>query len=506
MELTVIGLSTVPIFFALELNRRNNTQVAGTIIAIVLTITVTVLAALGQGIYDIAVMFYPTILIFASFILGRNNIIYLAFLLIICVGWLIFGDIYGLYQSAFPEQSYPRQFYIASIILIVTAVAVQFLSETMRNNVIAIRRELEERKKAERALQEAEELYRNMVEETSVITYRDTAERESKTVYISPQIKNILGYSQQEWLENPSLWAKLTHPDDLPDVFAKISEYLETGNKGLSEYRMLSKNGRWGWFQDKSVVVKNDSGKPQYIHGVLIDISERKQAELKLKQREAILSAVAQTAQQLLKTSNWRVEMNNILRMLVEATGASHVYIFENHPGKDGVMLSSIKYEWTVPGMKPELHNPIYQDTRLIPTIPGLEDWYASLNIGRAFYGSKQQYPRYWKRVFAEQGLKPLLVVPIYVNDQWQGIIGYDDFVNEMPWSQAEIDALMAAAGNLGTAISRQQADTALRASEEKFQLVFHKTFVPMLISRAKDQAILEVNQAFCNGTGYATE
>src|SRR5258706_6351030 len=153
--------------------------------------------------------------------------------------------------------------------------------------------------------------------------------------------------------------------------------------------------------------------------------------------------------------------------------------------------------------MKPELHNPIYQDTRLIPTIPGLEDWYASLNIGRAFYGSKQQLPLYWKRVFEEQGLKTLLDMPIIVNDQWWVIIGFDDFMNEMPWSQAEIDALMAAAGNLGTAISRQQSDTALRASEEKLQLVFHKTFVPMLISRAKDQVILDANVAFSQGTGY---
>src|SRR5690349_11465233 len=61
IELTVIGLSTVPIFFALELNRRNNTQVAGAIIAIVSTIMVTALATLGQGIHDIAIMSYPAI-------------------------------------------------------------------------------------------------------------------------------------------------------------------------------------------------------------------------------------------------------------------------------------------------------------------------------------------------------------------------------------------------------------------------------------------------------------
>jgi PAS domain S-box-containing protein len=75
-----------------------------------------------------------------------------------------------------------------------------------------------------------------------------------------------------------------------------------------------------------------------------------------------------------------------------------------------------------------------------------------------------------------------------------------------MPWSQAEIDALMAAAGMLGTAISHQQSDDALRASEEKFQLAFHHTFVPMVISRADDNRILDVNRAFCKGIGYTRE
>jgi len=374
IELMVMGISALPILFALELNRRNNIQLAGTIIAVALTLMITILATIGQGIYDIAVMAYPAILIVASLILRRNTTIYLTVFLIACIGWLIFGEMYGFYQPQFPDQSYARQFYVASIILIITALAVQFLNNTVRSNVIAIQHELE----------------------------------------------------------------------------------------------------------------------------------ERKLAELKLKQREAILSAVAHIAQQLLKASNWRDEINAILEKLGKATGASHVYIFENHlrPG-DGILLSSMKYEWTATGIKPELDNPNFQDSYLRPSVPGLEDWYANLNTGKPFYGSAQQYTRFWKKVFEPQGLKTLLDVPIYVNDQWWGIIGFDDFVNEMPWSQAEIDALMAAAGNLGTVISRQQSDIALRASEEKFQLAFHHTFVPMIISRAHDRIILDANHAFCKGTGY---
>jgi len=100
--------------------------------------------------------------------------------------------------------------------------------------------------------------------------------------------------------------------------------------------------------------------------------------------------------------------------------------------------------------------------------------------------------------------LKTLLDVPIHVDGQWWGIFGFDDFINEMPWSQAEIDALVAAASNLGTAIERQQSDDALRVSEEKFQHAFHHTYVSMAISQAADSTLLDVNDAFTKVTGYS--
>ena len=505
-ELVVFAAGIIPTLFTLELNRRNNTQAAGSVLAVSLTILVTVMATIGAGIYDIAVMSYPAILIIASLILRRNNTIYLTFFILACIGWLVFGGSMGLYHPQFPGQIYSRQFLITGTILIITAFAVQILSKTMRKNALAFQKELDERKRIEKALRDAEELYRTMVERTSVITYRDTAELESETTYISPQIKELLGYSQEEWKENPKLWLKITHPDDLQSVRDMIAACIATGERTVLEYRLLSKNGSWLWFRDESVLVREMNGKPSFIHGVLIEITDRKEAEQKIQQREAILSAVAQTAQLLLRSSDWRTEINTILKLLGEATGASHVYIFENHEGTDGTLLSSQTYEWAAPGIEPEITNPVYQNTHLIPKEPGLEEWYTILKSGKPFYGSEQQYPGYWKQVFNERGLKTLLDMPIFVNGNWWGIIGFDDFVHEMPWSQAEINALVAAAGNLGTAIERQQADDARRASEEKFQNAFHHTYVSMAISSTRDHTLVDVNEAFCKVTGYSRE
>jgi PAS domain S-box-containing protein len=505
-EFIVMAFGTLPILATLELNRRDNTQTAGGILAVSLTVLTTVLATMGAGIYDIAVMSYPAILVIGSLILKRGSTDYLTLLIIGCVAWLVLGSTLGFYQPDYPEQTLNRQFLIVSIILMITAFAVRILSGMIHRNVIAMKHELDERKKIETTLRETEELYRDMVERTSVITYRDTADLESKNIYVSPQIQDLLGYSQEEWQADPLLWLKVTHPDDLATVKEMIAACLESGERTVAEYRLLSKRGEWVWFRDESVLVKDASGKPQYIHGVLIEITDRKKVEEKVHQREAILGAVAQTAQQLLRASDWRKEINTILKLLGEATGASHVYIFENHMGPDTVMLSSQTYEWAAPGMTPELNNPVYQNTRLVPTSPGLEDWYSNLSNGKPFYGSGHQYPRYWKRVFEERGLKTLLDMPILVNGEWWGIIGFDDFVNEMPWSQAEIDALAAAAGNLGTAIARQQSDAALRASEEKFQHAFHHTYVSMAISRTTENTLMDVNDSFCKATGYSRQ
>jgi PAS domain S-box-containing protein len=505
-EAVVTAASLILILTAMELNRRGRVQFAVGIVAVILVLTVTALTTIGQGIHDIGIIAYPAILLIAGLIMRRRSVLLLTILTIVCTGWLVFGDMYGLYKPAPPTHGITTDFLLVTGTLVVTAVFVQMLANTLNKNLVLRSKDMQKRLGTERALREAETMYRALVEQTTVVTYRDTADLEGSPLYISPQIEKLIGYTAEEWTSKPGFWQALVHPDDLLKVVGVVEQYITTGKRTISEYRLRAKDGRWVWVRDEAVVIKDDAGNPQFVHGVYIDITEQKEAELKLKQREAILGAVAETAQLLLKSGNWRDEINLILKLLGEATGASHVYIFENHPGLEGVMLSSQRYEWAAPGVIPELNNPVYQNTRLIPTTPGLEDWYSNLGNGRSFYGSRKQYPRYWKKVFAERGLKTLLDVPVLVNGSWWGIIGFDDFVNEMPWSQAEIDALVAAAGNLGTAISRQQSDASLHASEEKFQLAFHRTFVPMLISRASDQMILDANQAFCNGAGYTRE
>ena len=151
--------------------------------------------------------------------------------------------------------------------------------------------DITERKLAEEALHESEEQYRTLVEQLPAIIYiDDNTEVEGRTAYISPQIETILGFTPQEWqVESPDLWSKQVHPDDLEQAHAGYMRCFLYGEAFDAEYRIHASDGRLLWFRDQAVMLPNENGKPHLIHGVIFDITERKQAEETIREYAANL-------------------------------------------------------------------------------------------------------------------------------------------------------------------------------------------------------------------------
>jgi diguanylate cyclase (GGDEF)-like protein/PAS domain S-box-containing protein len=136
-----------------------------------------------------------------------------------------------------------------------------------------------EREHEVRKLREAEAKYRLLVEQIPVVTYVDAVDRSSSTLYMSPQVHEVLGYSPEEWTGDPSLWARLLHPDDRERVLAENTRTNATGEPFREEYRMFHRDGRVVWVQDEAALVTDDAGRPRFWQGVIVDITERKRAE-----------------------------------------------------------------------------------------------------------------------------------------------------------------------------------------------------------------------------------
>jgi PAS domain S-box-containing protein len=131
------------------------------------------------------------------------------------------------------------------------------------------------RKEAEFRRAEAEARYRALVEQTPAIAYIDAIEGPVSTLYISPQTTEILGYTPEEWYEDPQLWSKIVHPDD-----ATRDDYVdESGLPVSSEYRLIAKDGRAVWVHDQASLISDEDGKPKFWQGLLVDITAQKEAE-----------------------------------------------------------------------------------------------------------------------------------------------------------------------------------------------------------------------------------
>jgi PAS domain S-box-containing protein len=139
-------------------------------------------------------------------------------------------------------------------------------------------------------LHQAVTSYRTLVARFPAISYIAAPDKASNTLYVSPQIETILGFSPAEWMADPALWLKQLHPCDLDRVLANQVHSQSGGESISTEFRMLARDGRVVWFRDEAVVVRDAAGQPRYVQGAMFDITERKRAEEALETERTLLA------------------------------------------------------------------------------------------------------------------------------------------------------------------------------------------------------------------------
>ena len=166
-----------------------------------------------------------------------------------------------------------------------------------------------ERVRAEEALREAEERYRNLVEQIPAVTYIDHADGSFESAYTSPQIEEMLGYTQEEW-RTEKLWEKSLHPDDREWVLAADDRLEIEGEPFSEEYRLLAKDGSVVWVREEAVLLRDEEGEPLYWQGVILDITGRKEAEEELRKSQARLAEAQRMAH--LGSWEWNLETDTV--------------------------------------------------------------------------------------------------------------------------------------------------------------------------------------------------
>ena len=193
---------------------------------------------------------------------------------------------------------------------------------------------------------------------------------------------------------------------------------------------------------------------------IIREITEQKQAELELKQRDRLLQAVAEAANYLLAEMNYDLAIEKALAALGEATNVERVYLFQNHPHPvSGEMSISMQCEWIKSGAETShshWQNQSYQT-------PGLERWYSKLFQGETISDFTQIFSPEEQKLLMGDNIKSLLFVPLKLETQFWGSLGLVECKSERYWSKHEESSLITMAASISGARQRQQVEEKIR-------------------------------------------
>jgi diguanylate cyclase (GGDEF)-like protein/PAS domain S-box-containing protein len=179
--------------------------------------------------------------------------------------------------------------------------------------------------------------YRRLVERLPAIVYSCELGENGRWRYVSPQIEEILGYSPEEWMADPGLWARCLHPEDRERALEQEShQAVAAGGAPPVDYRMLTREGEVVWILDEAVLEPDRTGTPVW-HGVLYDITERKIAEGELQRAAAQQAAVARLGRYALQDGDPMRLAKHAVPLMTEIDGVEAACVWE--AGREGRRL-----------------------------------------------------------------------------------------------------------------------------------------------------------------------
>jgi PAS domain S-box-containing protein len=164
-----------------------------------------------------------------------------------------------------------------------------------------INTDIEDRKRAEDALRKSERQFRLLVETVPALVWRGTAEGELD--YLNQRAVAYLGHTAQSL--SKGRWLELVHPDQRDATVRRWLHSLTTGSSYDDVYQIRRADGQYRWIQSVGEPLHDSEGRIAHWYGLIIDIEDRKRAEVELRRAYDSFAA----AQRLSRTGNFTADI-----------------------------------------------------------------------------------------------------------------------------------------------------------------------------------------------------
>jgi len=270
----------------------------------------------------------------------------------------------------------------------------------------AFLRDITERKFNEKALVEAEQKQRQLMETVKAIVWEADAQTR-RFSFVSQAAEEILGYPVEDWLEQPDFWVKLIHPDDREHAIAYCQASAAEGKDHEFEYRAIAADGRIVGLRDLVRVIKDENGIPRRLRGVMVEISERMHAEEALRNSVRNLEMLQRFSRTILAEEDAKIGLEKILHRYVPEAGFDIGTILLTEP--DGAITDTLaacgyrdpnRVQRKSTG-RPNRRGARFDGPKVVENLQK-EDGFQTLK---------------------EEGVNTLLIVPILIGDHVMGIL-----------------------------------------------------------------------------------
>lgn len=299
------------------------------------------------------------------------------------------------------------------------------------------------------ALLETERHLSTLMENLPGFAYRCRFDEYWTMLILSRSCLDLTGYHSSEIINNTRISYKdLIHADDQEYVHRTVKAAVDQELPFEIEYRLIKKDGTIRIVWEKGIGVFKD-GKLKFIEGFITDVTQRKQAESEIKRRldyEKILSEISLSAIDVTDMDSY---LNNSLKTLGVHLDLDRVYIFNCNESKN---IISNTHEWVSDSINSQI-----DDLQNIPT-DSITWWMNCISNDQVInFSDIVDIPSETVReILAEQDIKSILVVPLFIGRNLYGFIGFDECRNNRVWSDTDVLFLRSVSRIMSDAIGRK--------------------------------------------------
>jgi len=175
--------------------------------------------------------------------------------------------------------------------------------------------DLTEQRALQQSLVEKEQQYRSLMDNMPGVVFRCELDSNWSMLFVSPSILELSGYSADELVQQRITFSELIYKPDNDTINEAIDSAIAQQKQYSIEYRIRHRNGKLIWVLEQGSIAFNAQGDAQWIDGVLVDITERREYEDKLKQAKVAAEEAAQAKQSFMANMSHeiRTPMNSII-------------------------------------------------------------------------------------------------------------------------------------------------------------------------------------------------